>query len=569
MTSPNAILMIVKGVAKTPQDSTSAEQGLDSIDLLDPAGFSCDDYAIQLPNLKNGAVWADSPITDGRTLVSGATGNVTETIRLNLTAGTLVQMAAMLSKLSRFQHDCNDFWDTFGQIEPVYLKHQVEGEPGPRYALLYNIEINLEQPIDPGDPNRTVTLSIEREYGWRGIAPGANPKQWTSYINNTLLTASNATLQGGTNDLVSASAVNRQEFNGVNTFQNTNFVDIPANKLPGNLPPLVTLIVRPTELTTSAVLTNLFIGKSTKPTTLPDRNGTGNLPRYNSFAGAAATLQTDAAFVADAIMGIAHPPVSATRRYVSVSFATATNQLRMYWSSTSTFSHVNVNLLRGRYALFLRGEQNAGAFGNITLSVRLTDSGGTFYTSPTISPKITVANRVQLNYLGVVTLPNNDTSMGGMNGNGLTVATRGIGAGKIINYLSVDLYAARSTGVATLRVYDLILIPIDEGAVYLQPIAFNSIAAPGIGCMVYDNTGYFVHGKTNDYTNARLMDGSGGGDNEVFTEASGAFMLSPGVNNRLYLLADTYDNTVIGSETNMTFTVYANIVPRWSGLRDV
>lgn len=565
-----AFLKIVKGVQKVPGDTLSAEQGLDEIDLLDPNGFSCDDYDMKIPALKSSAVYADSPLSDGRTLISGALGNVIETIRLQLTAGTIIQLAAMLSKLLRFKQDCNDFWDTFGQIEPVYLKHQVIGEPGPRYALLYDIDIDPgQQPLIPSEAKRTVTLSIEREPYWRGLAPGDNPKKWSCFVNGTELSATNASLQGGSGDLVAETASNRQEFNGIHTFLTKNFIDIPAAKLPGDAPPLVCLVVQPIRVDTSTTVANLLIAKSSKPTTMPDRNSSNSLPRYNSLAGAAGVLGTDATFVTDATLGIAHNPVSANRRYVSVSFATATLQLREYWVASSTFSHVNQNLLRGRYQLFLRGEQNGGALGNTTVLVKMLDSGSVFFTSQTISPKLTVANRVQVNDLGVFTLPSGGTSFPGMPGTGLSVSSQYIVAGAIKNYISIELYAARSTGVATLRIYDLVFVPIDEGAVYILPNDYPSITAPGIGCMVYDNTGYFSHGRPDVYTNARLMDGSGGEDNEVSSEARGAFELTSGLNNRLYLLADTDSNVSEGALTNLNFSVYVNIVPRWSGLRDV
>ena len=147
-TSPHAFFSIMRGVQKVPQDALSAEIGLDTIDLLDEDGFMVDTYDQQFPNLKNNAVWAENPINDGRTLMTNARGNLTETIRLKLTAATLVQMGALLSKLGKFRGYVNSFWmgGTQDTEEPVYLKHQIEGEPGPRYALLYDIEIHVETP---------------------------------------------------------------------------------------------------------------------------------------------------------------------------------------------------------------------------------------------------------------------------------------------------------------------------------------------------------------------------------------------------------------------------------------
>jgi len=144
-TSTHSFLSIVRGVQKVPQDALSAEIGLDSIDLLDAAGFMIDTYDQQFPNLKNNAVWAESPMDDGRTLQTNARGNLTETMRVNLTAGTLLQMGMMLTKLGKFRGYINAYWigGTQDTEEPVYLKHQIIGEPGPRYALIYNIDIQF------------------------------------------------------------------------------------------------------------------------------------------------------------------------------------------------------------------------------------------------------------------------------------------------------------------------------------------------------------------------------------------------------------------------------------------
>lgn len=561
--SGHSVLQIIKGVQKVPGDTLSAEQGLDVIDLLDPLGFSTDTYEMKIPALKSSAVYADSPLTDGRTLISGAMGNVNETIRLTLTAGTIVQMGAMLSKLLRFKQDCNNFWDMFGQIEPVYIKHQVNGEPGPRYALLYDIDIAIDQTVNPGDPQRDITIVIERETFWRGLAPGDNPKKWNCFVNGVAFNSSNASLRSGGQHTVSKTIGNKQEFNTVYTFQTENFVDIPAAALVGDAPPLVCIAADPTS-GGSGLLTNLFIAKSTKPITQPDRQG-NTQPRYNSFAAAAATLGVDATFVTDATLGIRHLPVSANARYASISFATATEQIRLTWQAGINFCHVNPNLLRGRYQIFLRGEQNGGALGNISLNVRCLNTSGYFFRSPTINPKITVANTVQVNDLGFVTFPVGSNSQSSIDGKGLSVNNVYSVSGEIDGNFTVELHALRSTGTATLRIYDLVFMPIDEGAVYVLPIGG---ATGGPETIVYDNTGYFNHGKSDVYAAGRLADGNDGLDNEIIAEPRGSMELTPGVDNRIYMLADHLD-APIGSNPADTLAVKINIVPRWAGLRDV
>lgn len=557
-------LMIVKGVGPTPGDTASAEQPLVTIDLMSAAqGYSLVDWSPNIPSMKNSAVWADSPLTDGRVLLSGANSNVIEKITIQLSVGDCQLFAAKFSDLQQIAQDARDFWSTFYQIEPVYLQWWSNGAPGPQYALIFNIDMDVKYQDSSGICQAEITLSIEREVGWAGIHPGGNPKEWTCYTNGVSWDATKASLRSGINHLVNGTVNNKQEFNGIFTFLTQNFIDIPAAKLPGDLPPLLCAVIIPSS-GGAGTSENIMLAKTAKPLTLPDREGNTALPRYNSFAGAAGSLGTDATFVADATLGIKHTPVSATARYVSVSFATPTDQLRITWAASTTFGHLNPHILRGRYRVLLRGEQNAGAFGNTTVHLNIYNGSGYFFISPTINPKVTVANTVQLNDLGVVTFPPSTNSYSAIDGKGALLADRYSAAGTMDGNLTFELYAARSTGAATLRVYDVILIPIDEGAIYIAPIQQST---GGNEAIVYDTSRYFTHGKPEIYAAVRLDDGSNGLDNEVIAEPRGALELTPGATNRLYILGD-HISAPIGSNTADTFSVFINIVPRWAGIRD-
>lgn len=564
--SGHAILKIVKGVQKTPGDVNSVEQGLDEVNLLDPLGFSLDSYEMKIPALKSSSVFADNPLADGRTLIVGALGNVTETIRVTITAASIPQMSAMLAKLGRMKQDCNDFWDTFGQIEPVYIKHQVNGEPGPRYALLYDIDIAIAAPFDPGAPTRDLTIVIEREYGWRGIAPGDNPKRWN--IENNLGQAfnlANASLIDGTNSLASASLANKTEFATSNTISSVrNFIDIPAEDIPGDLPALVCVTGQPNYDGAGSV--DLYISRVSKPLSLPDRNNGAILPHYLDFSAAAGLMGTDTAFTTDTNNGIVYPPVSANLRVATVSFTTTTTATpRVSWSLNANYPHMDTTLLRGRYMVFIRARQNAGALGNTTAYIQYLDgNSGAFATSNTVilplatdSPTTT---DIPLSYMGIVTLPPSRRSQSLMRGGGLKITAV---PGVTDNGFSIRLYVARSTGVATVTIVDTILVPIDEACVRTVPTVPSSSADQHV---IFDETGYFNHGLTDP--EAVYRNSAPDLDIDMPSQLMGGRLnLIPGKTNRLYFLYQKFNGTHANPLGTLNVTV--NIVPRWSGLRDV
>lgn len=555
MSNPNAVLMIIKGIAKVPQDTASSEQGLDSINLLDPSGFSCDEYVMQTPNLKSGATWMDSPIVDGRTLVSGAFDNVTETIRLALNAGSLVQMAALLSKLAQFRQNCNDFWDTFAQIEPIYLKHQIEGEPGPRFALLYNIDIHLEQPISPGEPNRIITLSIERESYWRGLAPGDNPRRWTieNFFSGQTWNNTNADLLSGGNHLVDGTIQNRLEWNTTQTALLTkNYLDIPAASIPGDAPALVEMAIQ--RVVGSATSINrIYLGKSSKP----DLSVSGTERKVNYILVAAdGSSGTDATDANDT--GAPIESSTGVNKRKAVSFATVTAlATRVSWTPASTGTYFDLSTLRGRFMVFTRARLSTAS--TVELNLVLTDDNGVVtYPSATLTgvgaggTGNTTAWEVV--YLGLLTFPFNEQRIViGNDGLGVEVPTSG-------STPTLSLQAERVGGAVNLYIADVIFIPIDEGS-WIQES--GAVLGPN-NSFIYDNTGYYLHGRPGTY----ISD-----DNSSTTENVGSeFYLVPNQRNRLVMLLDI-SAALTGSGPQSTidnaYRFRINIVPRWVGLRTV
>lgn len=553
ITTGHSILQIVKGVQKVPGNTANAEQGLDSIDLLDPKGFSLDTYEMKIPALKSSAVYADSPLSDGRTLIAGTLGNVTETLRITLSAGTIVQLAAMLSKLLRFKQDCNDFWDTRAQIEPVYIKHQVNGEPGPRYALLYDIDIAIESPTNPSEPTRDLTIVIEREYGWRGLAPGDNPKRWTieEHFTGQKWDSTDADLQSGGNHLVDVTIQNRLEWNPTNTvLLSQNYFDIPASSIPGDLPALMEFSAQC--VTVPGIgLNRFYIGKSSK-TDLP-LAGNDQKPNYILVAADGGD-QTDAADANDT--GGPIDSASGVNRRKTITFATASLQDRIRWFPSSGGTNFEMSSLRGQYIGLLRARLSVAS--TVTLNLRFqSDSGEVVLPTATLTGVGAggVGNTTawQLLYMGVLTFPYTEER--------IRVNRDGLGV-KYTTGSSPALYLqAARTGVATnLYVADLILIPTDEGAFVRD--AGESIAANNV--FIYDNTGYFLHGSNGGHiSDSYSLSAAENRGQEIY--------LTPRQRNRLVMFADLSPRITGGeaqSAIDASFRFRLNIVPRWAGLRD-
>lgn len=544
--SGHAILKIVKGIQKVPGDSLSAEQGLDEIDLLDPTGFACDKYDMKIPALKSSAVYADSPLTDGRTLISGVLGNVIETIRTQLTAGSIIQLAAMLTKLGRFKQDCNDYWDTNNQIEPVYIKHQVIGEPGPRYALLYDIDIDVDTPLIPSEPNRTVTLVIEREYGWRGIAPGDNPKKWTYHIQNRDFNSNGAALTSGIDHLVNATSQNRREWSGSGLsptiLATKNYFDIPASLIPGDLDALCCLSVG-----LSSARQGFYFARTSKP----DLSVSGDVrePAYILNAGDAPQIGSDVSTAAD--IGAPISTTTGTQRRGVVSFATVTTDaVRFTWGGDNR-AQFDFTTMRGRFAAFVRARLSAAS--TVTMHLQAMAGNGISVVYPTQTLTDVGTGGVgdtglwSFVYMGVVSFPLSDERiLVGDNGLGPEISVAA-------NY-TIALYAARPGAAVSLYVADLIFIPIDEiaGSVDIGTTATT---------IVIDNTGYFMHGKPDPSVHGGMIV-------ESAQITANSLTLKPGCRNRIHLL-DTQGTAPTRSQISNTFTSQLNIVPRWSGLRDV
>src|SRR5262249_4380760 len=121
----------------------------------------------------------------------------------------------------------------------------------------------------------------------------------------------------------------------------------------------------------------------------------------------------------------------------------------------------------------------------------------------------------------------------------------------------LGLWATRTAGASLLYLNDLVLIPIDEGAVLLE---FGDTTNDN--GFIYDETGYFTHGNNE----AWAMNWRTGVVTQHTAKLTGTgLQLTPGVENRLYAIGYDSSNQSIISHT---LGITVNIVPRSRGIRD-
>lgn len=576
-------LRIVRGLPTVgPYPSNSQvkpqEAPLQVIDLLDPTGFSlkANGWIPKIPALKSGGVRLDNPLSTGSHILAAADGNVTESMTLNATDVDQLLRYSLFTNLSRFQQYALDFQITPSEFQPVYLAWQAIGAPGPQYALIINMEVSVNTEAFEQTNYQELTLNVEREPYWRGIPPGSSPRLWSAYADTGNIPAE---------DFNDYDLVDQEVYNFTSMPLNSTtpgnddcrkaYIDIPAEDIPGDAPALVNIYFQgyyaPGPGITAGILTELTISRYSRPTeytmpgnspyvlkhtnTLQSNPGGGlgsNISPYSIALG------TDAATAADTgARGRKATCISSdVKNRTDVSYATIqTAAKRMEW-------FIDPTVMAGTYAVFLRGGQRGGAFGNQSVYLTYGFGGDDSRTEP-VNPELTDAAPSEfwgVTYMGTLTLPGGAPRVNVSLNLGITA--------QIPTSYSIQLWGARTTGTSTLYIQDLILMPVDEPNITLDYINF-----PGtfLGVGIYDNTGYLLHGQTGD------TPGAG-------PELRGSeFTLRPGVKNRLYFFYNSYaypgsvvarKSSIVsdpntGSEVEVRIRVKMNIVPRWRGVRDV
>lgn len=581
-------LKIVKGVQIAPGDLESAESGYTVINLLSgsASGFALEPetgWDPALPESKSG-LWAENDFNDGRTLIASGVQNVTETIRVTLTAPSLVVMSQYIIQFDRMAKDVVQYWETEGvQIQPVFLWWHATGAPGPQYALIYRMELSVSAPslTDAGVIVRDCVIVLEREPYWRGIPPGANPVLWTLYTKNLhpgsgydyerdLVLVDDGTYPP-LHSLASQTVQNRAELNLADAdYISNNRFTIPAASIPGDAPALVQLAVDVNRPGGDTDNYSLFVSH------ISDRDFAvaGRSSRLYRFVSCYPVLRSTGVPAWSTVTVNVASDTGGVQGYSSVAGHTGnkatphraelTPTTTMQDALVFTSDELGMNVQRGRFAVFVRCRQNSGAFGDIEMQLRATYRGPRFLgvETPVVRAPLLAGtgdtSRYPVLYLGTIELPPDSDAY--METGGLQGGT-GLNNAQATLSLVLRIKLANAFSAALLYVADLVFMPYDEAFVDIVPIPPDTATA--YKNLTYDNTGYATRGKP--YAVGREDGGQSGFVNVA--EVSGAdLMLEPGVDNTLWFLHRNASNQ---SNVRGDMDVTLNIVPRWRYVRDV
>lgn len=573
-------LQITKGIGKTPTDSQSAEPDLVTFNLMSGiVTLDSNGWSPAVAAVKSSGVWADSPINDGRTLLAAPVGNVLEKMSIIIKDSTTTGVQKKLADLNSMVNSCRSFWQDYDQTNPVYLMWHASCGVGPQYALLYNIETVVDY-LDAPTPSLRVTMTLEREPYWRGLPPGANPKLWTFYVNGqqigTNKTLSDGQLVSGTDHLITQTVNNKFEWTptaaGLQTTPlSKNYIDIAASQVPGDAPALTEMAIF-----TSVAAADIYIGRTTIPRSALGHDGLTHHAAHilnvgDNFVG---TLAITAGTSADAVLSNGSSVV------YSYGKRTSTGIDANYVTSAGWGSGVGGGLIlpdrelyKGAYAVFVRAANKSAAATLADMKMRLTiqedeANPATQYTrkvifDPVNPPISSVQGQWPLVYMGVVTLP--------LSSNNVQSISSGYGRQIQQTQSNLSFLLEQKVDVATAnRIFvavDVILMPLEGGL--SQIVAGSNVSGAGT-TMVMDNTGYLSKGKgslTLGYSNS-----NGASRGGVSMETRGQdITLIPNTAQRLYFINDSHPSSGLDPQSlvNSDMVVRLNIVPRWTGIRDV
>lgn len=528
-------------------------------------------YTPGIAGIKNNAPIIESSISSGRQYQATPYDAVTDTIVLVPNAGASeAGRAAFLSQIAQFAFYANEFQSSQAQVQPVFLGRQLTGDAGMCYSLIYDVQFATSgdwlEAAGSGDPDEEITLSVIRYFSWTPIPMGSNPKFYTfeqrGLIPGTDYDSGDLVL----NDWQNATANHRnwleQEVYNIYTTEPTpdlvNFIDIPKEDIPGDLPCLACFVVDRNDSASSAGLT---IARST---------GVLNSALSTNLYAETATLASPAGitstFQVDATRGISSSPgANPTNDYVTQ------HVLAAGAISENTFVSWPIGQLNraSRFDIWVRCQLTAGTpadfpfYGRITSSSSGVTNAIVLRADGTVIPSASASTDTAIVYLGSIDFTQLsrfplafDTGESGFTDETYTFALR---------------FGGRSAGAAaTLRITDVLFIQYDECATYLPgAITLNS---GGQIAIISDNTGYFSRNKADGA--AINYDDTATPDAYIPLEMRGQWIsLLPGRDNRLYFYqffpGANATSLVNNSGNRVIMRVRMNILPQWRHNRAV
>lgn len=584
------LLQLTIGLKGAAGDANTAENGravqnyqvLPLVMMGQQTGFALNANNLwipQIPALKGGGSWADTVLYDGRRLQSEAVGNVQETIPLIINGGTWGNVHTLVATLNRFIQNARRFTASNYQIQPVHLNWQAQGSPDSQWALVYSLDIAIDPQLSTNPAETTAVLTLEREPYWRPFPVGSNPKLWSFYSRNQTPTVAQLDLLTTGGHLVEATINNRHEWTPTGggaylTPLSKNYIEISGDLIPGDAPALVEFSIGG-ETPATDLIWDIWFGRSSKVMRTISSTGVERAESLILNAGDANTVN-ELKTVTKVIFGSSNGSVfsngsSVNRYYVNIQMpaSNAYNTLSpaIEWVGGTTFKTIDKQLMRGRYAVFIRGGQFDGAAGDTFMRFVYQEPVGTYgdpvvFISQEVQVGFSVTTNFLLHYMGEITIPYSNRVEVGTEGRGLEVlpppSTNAV--------FGIDARNANGAATRNVRIVDFILIPIDECSALIQTPRTNT-ATPGEP-IVYDNTGYLNRGALLD--TAIIVAGATDNVQAAANLYSNTITLLPRTDQRLFfIVADSSTSTPSGAQANKNYIIRLNIIPRWTHARDV
>lgn len=127
---------------------------------------------------KDGGVWVDNAMSDGRRLSMRRLSNIVETMETSVVGHCFDSTVYQLRKLRVLFEKAADYWEQAYNNTPIYIVAKALHETNTRYAVIYTGVV--PEDADIGDPTfirdavaNGITVSLEH-MAWQDVAPGSS-----------------------------------------------------------------------------------------------------------------------------------------------------------------------------------------------------------------------------------------------------------------------------------------------------------------------------------------------------------------------------------------------------------